>query len=178
MADSVVSIILDTTDSGRQKRQKAITNVSAEATDGQLRSFAEAVNALTLNDLDKITRVEKKDITTAEPTPDYSFVGADKVYITYDSSGEVAKQFETYAVVDRNNKVVEASMSSSTIDPDTSTVVIDFYPSNMGYVWNLELEAKKNAAYEYEVVLTATSSLFSTLKKTIKVIMYENVGDE
>lgn len=60
------SIIMNTLSTQGEKSQRSITYVNEQASDYEMREFADALNDLTTNDLDGISRVSTKDIMNAE----------------------------------------------------------------------------------------------------------------
>lgn len=65
--DDKVSVILTSTNSSGTVKQKSFTYISPEATNGQLKTFAQAANALTKNTYNGSKKVTQVDLDTADP---------------------------------------------------------------------------------------------------------------
>ena len=60
-----ISAVMTVTDTANKQASKSITDISPNASDGQVKNFLTALNALTTNTIDGIELVTKKDITDA-----------------------------------------------------------------------------------------------------------------
>lgn len=65
--DDKVSVILTSTDTSGAVKQKSYTYISPEATNGQLKTFAQAANALTKNTYNGSKKVTQVNLDTADP---------------------------------------------------------------------------------------------------------------
>lgn len=60
------SLTLEQTTINSKNITRSVTNISPTANDSQLYEFAEALNGLTTNTLDKVNRIDKREITNEE----------------------------------------------------------------------------------------------------------------
>lgn len=65
--DDKVSVILTSTNTSGAVKQKSFTYISPEATNGQLKAFAQAANALTENTYNGSKKVTQVNLDTADP---------------------------------------------------------------------------------------------------------------
>lgn len=168
MADNQsVSIIMDVTDSSRNKRQKAITNVNPEATNNELLSFANAVNALTVDTLDKVTRVEKKELSAES----YWLFGATELATRYNDQAIDGTVSSYYQVADSNGSIQSANINFTVGEYDTAkaTVMAETADGEYGPVSYIDFYIKANEAVEIPVTVSAAGD-FGSLSKTVRLV--------
>lgn len=168
MADNqTVSIIMDVTDSSRNKRQKAITNVNPEATNNELLNFANAVNALTVDTLDKVTRVEKKELSAES----YWLFGATELVTRYNSNPSDGTVSSYYEVADGNGSIQSATIAFTVGDYDTAKahVTAETTEGEFGSVSYIEFYTNANEAVEVPVTVSAAGD-FGSLSKTVRLV--------
>ena len=75
MADST-SVVMNLTSSLGTKTTKSITNVSQDASNGDIVSFANGLNSLTTDTLNSVTKIQKTELASSYPTLDVT-IGKD-----------------------------------------------------------------------------------------------------
>lgn len=171
MANKDVSLIINTTDSGRNKRQKAITSVNPLATDGELYRFGTALNDLTNNSLDGLVRVERNEL---EPVS-YQLLGADAIYLQFTGNTNDDIVVSNYVLVDENGNpqptVWTLNPIGDSIPGSIATVNYNYdTPEKSGY---FSIQAVSNTGitevYTYEISTVYNEVTYS---KQVRAYLY------
>jgi len=171
VANKDVSIIINSTDSGRNKRQKAITNVSETATNNELYAFGRAVNALTVDELNGIVKVSKEELTPQE----YTLLGADAVYLQFTGSTDDDWTISNYVLVDTNSNPVAGLWTVKAVGDAIPSEIAQIganypNPSKSGF---LSIEATSTTGitkvYTYEISVVYNEVTYS---KQIRAYLY------
>lgn len=165
MAEKQVSVILNVTDTSRNKRQKAITNINPLATDSDIYQFAQAVNALTVDTLDEITKVEKTQLEQAN----YYLACSENIYVSYQSPGAIAE----FSIVDSTGRMVSYEDFVFTYG-DYDNTKLNFTEETNTVNNTLTIVSRANEAMTVPVTVSAGEPY--NLSKVIKVtnIQYGN----
>lgn len=172
MANKDVSIIINSTDSGRNKRQKAITNVSETATNNELYAFGRAVNALTVDELNGIVKVSKEELTQQ----DYTLLGADAVYLQFSGNADDDWAISNYVLVDTNSNPVAGVWTLKAIGDAIPTDIAEVSANSPNPVKSgfISFEGRSPSlgitkVYTYEISVVYNEVTYS---KQVKIYLY------
>lgn len=70
MADKT-SLIIESTDQSGKKLSRSVTDIKPDATNEQLRTFAQRFNALSTNTFEDAIRVQRRSVGTEKPAPTF-----------------------------------------------------------------------------------------------------------
>lgn len=131
------SLIINSTDTAGKAVAKSYTAINPDATDAELRDFATKINSLSDHTLDKIFRVDKKDITvdnrldpnlTISPTSWHKDEGTHTINLTYEGEDRTVtvsgKKPDGFTITTTARQVIASSENAFVVMGDTENATM------------------------------------------------------
>lgn len=169
MAEDKTSLILDIDRGANVTAQKTVTYVNPEATNTELLNFAQGMVGLSTDTLDKVTRVNRQEITEHN----YSIYGPTNINAQFNVEGdpESAVYLNNYCVIDETTNEPQTATfttEASSVDSSKAYLHVETSEAANGYAM-ISAYNQVNEYSEARVTISAAGE-FGTLSKicTIK----------
>lgn len=165
--DDKTSLILDVSQ-GTTKAQKTITYVNPEASSTELLEFANAVTGLSTDTLNKVTRVNRKELEENN----YTIYGPSEINAQFNTEGdpESATYTNNYCVINEaTNEPQTATFTTTSSTVDSSKVYLHTETSEAANGYAMISAYNQVNQYTEAKVTIAAAGDFGTLSKTCTI---------